>query len=63
MEKIKVEVGDILHAKGFVFVIAEIVNLDQFSDGDIGLEFKDPQGRYHYWKSWCDGGYIEKGGK
>ena len=63
----RVKVGDKICVKRFTFEVAEIISQDVWTDWENGeeskiptyyLEFFDPKGGYHYWKSNIDGGYI-----
>lgn len=57
------KVGDIVHCRGKYEI--EVI-LEQFyqergtCEHGFFLEFIDTDGKYHYWKQYCDGGYLEK---
>jgi hypothetical protein len=59
-----IEKGDKIHAQGLTFEVSEILFQDYFDHDDFGrpdyfdIEFKDPKGGYHHWKSGLDGGYV-----
>ena len=53
----RVYVGDIITALGYTFEVAKIIYQDCF-DGNYDVEFLDPSGGYHHWKSEFDGGHI-----
>jgi hypothetical protein len=55
----KVCVGDSITALGHTFEVAKIIYQDCF-DGNYDVEFLDPRGGYHHWKSEFDGGHIIK---
>ena len=57
-----VRVGDSITALGFTFEVDEIIYQDCFN-GYYDVEFLDPSGGYHYWKSEFDGGHIIKKGE
>ena len=50
-------VGDAITALGHTFEVAKIIYQDCF-DGNYDVEFLDPSGGYHHWKSEFDGGHI-----
>ena len=53
----RVCVGDAITALGHTFEVAKIIYQDCF-DGNYDVEFLDPSGGYHHWKSEFDGGHI-----
>ena len=53
----KVCVGDSITALGHTFEVAQIIYQDCFN-GNYDVEFLDPRGGYHHWKSEFDGGHI-----
>lgn len=53
----KICVGDSISALGYTFEVNEIIYQDCF-DGYYDVEFLDPSGGYHHWKSEFDGGHI-----
>ena len=53
----KVCVGDSITALGHTFEVAQIIYQDCYS-GNYDVEFLDPRGGYHHWKSEFDGGHI-----
>ena len=53
----KICVGDSISALGYTFEVGEIIYQDCF-DGYYDVEFLDPSGGYHHWKSEFDGGHI-----
>lgn len=53
----KVCVGDKITALGYTFEVAKIIYQDCFN-GNYDVEFLDPRGGYHHWKSEFDGGHI-----
>ena len=57
----KIQVGDSISALGFTFEVAKIMYQD-FYDGQWDVEFLDPKGGYHHWKSEFDGGKIIRRG-
>jgi hypothetical protein len=56
----RVCVGDIITALGHTFEVAQIIYQDCYQ-GNYDVEFLDPRGGYHHWKSEFDGGHIIKG--
>lgn len=56
----RVCVGDSITALGHTFEVAQIIYQDCYQ-GNYDVEFLDPCGGYHHWKSEFDGGYIIKG--
>lgn len=50
-------VGDSITALGHTFEVAKIIYQDCFN-GNYDVEFLDPNGGYHHWKSEFDGGHI-----
>ena len=59
----KVKIGDKIRAKGCTFEVAEILSQDIWIGWENDevvyyLEFLDTKGKYHYWKSDSDGGYV-----
>lgn len=58
----KICVGDSISALGFTFEVSEIIYQDCF-DGYYDVQFLDPSGSYHHWKSEFDGGRIIKKGE
>ena len=54
--------GDSITALGYTFEVAEIIYQDCFK-GNYDVEFLDPRGGYHHWKSEFDGGHIIKKGE
>ena len=58
----RVYVGDSITALGFTFEVGEIIYQDYFK-GNYDVEFLDPRGGYHHWKSEFDGGHIIKKGE
>jgi len=54
--------GDSITALGYTFEVAEIIYQDCYK-GNYDVEFLDPRGGYHHWKSEFDGGYIIKKGE
>ena len=54
--------GDSITALGYTFEVAEIIYQDCFK-GYYDVEFLDPRGGYHHWKSEFDGGHIIKKGE
>lgn len=57
----KIQVGDSISALGFTFEVAKIMYQD-FYDGQWDVEFLDPKGGYHHWKSEFDGGKVIRRG-
>lgn len=57
----KIQVGDSISALGFTFEVAKIVYQD-FYNGQWDVEFLDPHGGYHHWKSEFDGGKVIRRG-
>lgn len=55
----KVCIGDSITALGHTFEVAKIIYQDCFN-GNYDVEFLDPRGGYHHWKSEFDGGHIIK---
>ena len=53
----RVCVGDSITALGHTFEVAQIIYQDCY-DGNYDVEFLDPRGGYHHWKSEFDGGHI-----
>lgn len=53
----KVSVGDAITALGHTYTVGKIIYQDCF-DGNYDVEFLDPFGGYHHWKSEFDGGHI-----
>ena len=53
----KVSIGDSITARGHTYMVGEIIYQDCF-DGNYDVEFFDPSGGYHHWKSEFDGGHI-----
>lgn len=53
----RVCVGDSITALGYTFEVAQIIYQDCY-DGNYDVEFLDPRGGYHHWKSEFDGGRI-----
>ena len=53
----KICVGDSISALGYTFEVDKIIYQDCF-DGYYDVEFLDPSGGYHHWKSEFDGGHI-----
>lgn len=58
----KISIGDCITALGYTFEVGEIIYQDYF-DGNFDVEFLDPHGSYHHWKSEFDGGRIIKKGE
>lgn len=54
--------GDSITALGFTFEVGEIIYQDCYK-GNYDVEFLDPRGDYHHWKSEFDGGHIIKKGE
>ena len=54
--------GDSITALGYTFEVAEIIYQDCYK-GNYDVEFLDPRGNYHHWKSEFDGGHIIKKGE
>lgn len=54
------EIGDSICVQGRTYKIAKIISKDHYEREGWFLEFLDPQGHYHYWKQYCDGGEIIK---
>lgn len=54
--------GDSITALGYTFEVAEIIYQDCYK-GNYDVEFLDPRGGYHHWKSEFDGGHIIKKGE
>jgi len=52
-------VGDSITALGHTFEVAKIIYQDCYN-GNYDVEFLDPRGGYHHWKSEFDGGHIIK---
>ena len=52
-----VSIGDTITALGHTYVVGKIIYQDCF-DGNYDVEFLDPFGGYHHWKSEFDGGHI-----
>lgn len=55
----KVEIGDKITALGYTFEVAQIMYQDYYQ-GCWDVEFLDPRGGYHHWKSIYDGGHVIK---
>ena len=53
----RVCIGDSITAFGHTFEVAKIIYQDCYK-GYYDVEFLDPRGGYHHWKSEFDGGYI-----
>ena len=53
----RVCVGDSITALGHTFEVAQIIYQDCYQ-GNYDVEFLDPRGGYHHWKSEFDGGHI-----
>lgn len=53
----KICVGDSISALDYTFEVGKIIYQDCF-DGYYDVEFLDPSGGYHHWKSEFDGGHI-----
>ena len=53
----RVSVGDSITALGHTFEVAKIIYQDCYQ-GNYDVEFLDPRGGYHHWKSEFDGGRI-----
>lgn len=53
----RVCVGDSITALGHTFEVAKIIYQDCYQ-GNYDVEFLDPRGGYHHWKSEFDGGHI-----
>lgn len=58
----KVEIGDSITALGYTFEVAQIMYQEEYL-GYWDVEFLDPHGGYHHWKSVDDGGRIIKKGE
>ena len=56
----RVRIGDSITALGHTFEVAQIIYQDCYN-GNYDVEFLDPRGGYHHWKSEFDGGYVIKG--
>ncbi len=54
----KAEIGNKIEYGPFTVEIAKILSQYEYGD-DIDIEFEDPKGEYHHWKSW-DGGELVK---
>ena len=54
-------VGDSISALGLTFEVAKIMYQD-FYGGQWDVEFLDPNGGYHHWKSEFDGGKVIRRG-
>lgn len=50
-------VGDSISALGHTYIVGKIIYQDCFN-GNYDVEFLDPSGGYHHWKSEFDGGCI-----
>lgn len=50
-------VGDRITALGYTFEVAHIIYQDCYK-GNYDVEFLDPNGGYHHWKSEFDGGHV-----
>lgn len=57
----KIQIGDSISALGFTFEVAQIMYQD-FYNGQWDVEFLDPSGGYHHWKSEFDGGKVIRRG-
>ena len=57
----KIQVGDFISALGLTFEVAKIIYQD-FYDDQWDVEFLDPNGGYHHWKSEFDGGKVIRRG-
>ena len=55
-------VGDSITALHYTFEVAQIIYQDCYK-GNYDVEFLDPRGGYHHWKSEFDGGRIIKKGE
>ena len=53
----KVSIGDAITALGHTYTVGKIIYQDCF-DGNYDVEFLDPSGGYHHWKSEFDEGHI-----
>ena len=53
----RVCVGDSITALGHTFEVAQVIYQDCYQ-GNYDVEFLDPRGGYHHWKSEFDGGHI-----
>jgi hypothetical protein len=53
----RVCVGDNITALGHTFEVAQIIYQDCY-ESNYDVEFLDPRGGYHHWKSEFDGGRI-----
>lgn len=53
----KVAIGDAITALGHTYTVGKIIYQDYFG-GNYDVEFLDPSGGYHHWKSEFDGGRI-----
>ena len=53
----RVCVGDSITALGHTFEVAQVIYQGCYQ-GNYDVEFLDPRGGYHHWKSEFDGGHI-----
>ena len=58
----EIRIGDSISALGYTFEVGKIIYQDCFNN-NYDLEFLDPDGGYHYWKSEFDGGRIIRKGE
>ena len=54
-------VGDKITALGHTYAVACVIYQDYYK-GNYDVEFLDPNGGYHHWKSEFDGGYVIQDG-
>lgn len=53
-------IGATVTALGMTFEIAKVLgNFEYYADWGFNIEFLDPDGNYHHWKQWDDGGEIK----
>lgn len=52
-----ISIGDTITALGHTYTVSKIIYQGCFN-GNYDVEFLDPSGGYHHWKSEFDGGCI-----
>ena len=51
--------GDKITALGYTFTVEKVLYCEWYARDGYDVEFIDPDGHYHHWKQWEDGGKVE----
>ena len=52
--------GDRITALGCTFEVDVILYQEHYDPEGYDIEFKDPNGVYHHWVQWADGGELQR---